>query len=163
MESLHVAGVQHGLKIGLTCRLDGLQCRKQGILQPVAHRLPVVADELGQFTVHTESILHRQAGLHPVLHEVPPEIDMVGQERLDVLDRGLHLTPVWLVLLRLTALPLGGSLLAFLLWFLFTHRQLVLLGIAQSYEKEQTCTNYFESSIVRMVYFYVKNKPNLKI
>ena len=122
MESLHVAGVQHGLQIGLPCRFDGLQGRQQGVLQPVAHRLPVVADELGQFTVRAERVFHRQTSLHPVLHEVPPQVDMVTEIGFDLPHRRIYLTPVGLVL----PCPIvgGNSLLPFLLRFIFVHRHI---------------------------------------
>ena len=97
MERLDVAGVDDLFKTALPCGLDILESRQQGIAQAVAHRLEVVADERRQLAVLAEGVLCRQSGLHPVLHRVPPQVDVVTQERLDLLRRGVLLLPRHLV------------------------------------------------------------------
>ena len=99
MERLDVAGVDDLFKTALPCGLDILEGIQQGVAQAVGHRLVVVADEQCQFTVLAEGVLRRQTGLHPVLHRVPPQVDVVTQECLDLLRRGVLLLPRHLVFL----------------------------------------------------------------
>ena len=93
----HIARVDDGVEIAAARGLDSLKGRQQRVPQAIAHRLPVVADELCQFAVAAEGILRRQTGLHTVLHRIVAQIDMVAQERLDLPWRRILLPPRFLV------------------------------------------------------------------
>ncbi len=109
------------------CGLQLRHLRPEAIHDAVGDRLPLVR-ALALAPPRREIVRLGYPTLRPPRDHVMPEIDMVGLKALDVLHRRIHLTPVWLVHLRLAALPLGGSLLAFLLWFLF-----VLISIYTTY------------------------------
>ena len=67
-------------------------------------------------------VVRRQPALHPPRDHIMPEVQPPAEERLDVLDRRIHLAPVLLVFFFLRAVPLGSGFLAFLFGFLFTHK-----------------------------------------
>ena len=63
VETWHIARIEHGLKVRPPRVLNGLESGQQGVLETVAHRLEVVADELRQFIVAAEGIFGRQSRL----------------------------------------------------------------------------------------------------
>ena len=126
LESRHIPGVEHRLQVALPRGLDDIEGRQQGVFETVAHRLPVVAGELCEFAVLTEGIPRRQTGLHTVFHPIVSQVDVVAEERLDLLRRGILLLPRHLVLLFF---PFTFFLVAFVV-------HVVIYFSPQRYEKE---------------------------